>query len=50
MFANSAERRKIVPGSKLHGTRDDRGESPSDIESKLGFNEDLDKKRMSRSR
>ena len=39
------ERRKIVPGSKLHGTRDDRGESPSDIESKLGFKDDLDKKK-----
>ena len=39
------ERRKIVPGSKLHGTRDDRGDSPSDIESKLGFKDDLDKKK-----
>ena len=45
--SNMPERRKIVPGSKLHGTRDDRnrGESPTDLESKLGFKDDLDKKK-----
>ena len=40
------ERRKIVPGSKLRGQEDGKDrDSPTDIESKLGFKENLDKKK-----
>ena len=39
------ERRKITPGSKLHGTQDDHDRGSPDIESKLGFKEDLDNKK-----
>ena len=40
------ERRKITPGSKLRGRQDDSNERGSpDIESKLGFKDDLDNKK-----
>ena len=45
------ERRKIVPGSKLHGQEDGKDrDSPTDIESKLGFKENLDKKKGTKFR